>query len=367
VASSISVVLVAAPQVPILIAEGYPPYVLSDFGAGYLHVAGGQARLERQTPRPMTPRLAELFAAGKGRALLVLQDGKVTLEHYAPPHGMETRFNSYSLVKSLVGALVLKAVAEGKVRDLEQPISELLPASAATDAGKVTVRQALDMTSGIDFEPTPLKQMSGVGEKPFEAVPYNPLGPLAKLHALGLDAVLPSLRVSATEKGVFRYQNVNTALLGAMLEEIYQASLADLLSEKIWRPAGAAEAHWRSYPASGRTTPYCCLYSTAADWALVGRYLMRNGSDSGPFLPEELWRYWIGADIPDAARVHGVYRTQMRYDVLDRTGETLAGPFAYFLGQDGQVVYLKSDSDLVVVRFGEGAQLLHSTLYESVK
>jgi CubicO group peptidase (beta-lactamase class C family) len=209
--------------------------------------------------------------------------------------------------------------------------------------------------------------MSGVGEKPFEAVPYNPFGPLAKLHALGLEAVLPGLKVSATEQGAFRYQNVNTALLGAMLEELYQVPLSNLLSQKIWQPAGVGEAHWRSYPGSGRTTPYCCLFATAADWALVGRYLMQNGSLAEPFLPDELWRYWIGADIADGARVNGVYRTQMRYDILDRAGEPLSGPFTYFLGQGGQVVYLKPDSDLVVVRFGEGLQLLHSTLYESVK
>ena len=127
--------------------------------------------------------------------------------------------------------------------------------------------------------------MSGVGDKPFEAFPYNPFGPLARLHALGLEAVLPGLRVAPDEVGAFRYQNVNTALLGAVLEEAYEMPLSDLLSEKLWQPAGAAEASWRIYPVSGKPTPYCCLFATAADWALVGRYLMRNGTTAEPFLP----------------------------------------------------------------------------------
>ena len=363
----IAAVLVSSPQVLILLREGYPPHILSDFGAGYLKVAGGSAAIERGAQRPMTPRLEEIFASSNGEALLVVQGGKITLERYAPGYDAATTFNSYSLVKSLVGALVLKAVSEGRIKGLDQPIGDLLPGAALHDVGKVTVRQALDMRSGIDFEPSTAKQMSGVGEKPFEAVPYNPFGPLAKLHALGLEAVLPGLSVSGAEQGTFQYQNVNTALLGAMLEELYHKPLADLLSEKIWQPAGAADAHWRSYPQSGKTTPYCCLFATVTDWALVARYLSRNGGDAEPFLPDELWRYWIGADIPADARVHGVYRTQMRYDILDRAGEPLAGPFAYFLGQGGQVVYLKPESDLVVVRFGEGLQLLHSTLYEAVK
>jgi CubicO group peptidase (beta-lactamase class C family) len=351
----------------ILLREGYPPHTLSDFGAGYVGVTGGTAELERGTLRPMTPRLAELFAASNGDALLVVDGGKVTLEHYTPSYDAGTIFNSFSMVKSLVGALMLKGVDEGRIGSIDQPLGELLPPSAGSEVGAIPLRELLDMKSGIDFEPSTAKQMSGVGEKAFEAWPSNPFGPLGKLHALGLEAVLPGLRVSEASRGTFQYQNVNTALLGAMLEEVYGTPLTDLLSEKIWRPAGAGVAHWRSYPASGKTTPYCCLFATASDWALVGRYLMLNGGDDAPFLRRDLWDYWIGADIPDDALVHGVYRTQMRYDILDRAGEKLAGPFAYFLGQGGQAVYLKPDSDLVVVRFGEGLQLLHSTLYEAVK
>jgi len=362
----LSAVLWASPQVLILLREGYPAHILGS-SANYAAVKGRAADVERGVLRPMSPRLSELFGSSDGNAIFVLQGGKLGLEHYAAGYGAATRFNSYSMAKSLVGALALKAVAEGRIADLDQTIGELLPSSAGSGAAKVTVRQALDMTSGINFEPTPAKQMSGVGEKPFEAVPYNPFGPLARLHALGLEAVLPGLAVSAADVATFRYQNVNTALLGAVLEEVYDLPLPELLSEKLWQPSGASDASWRQYPVSGKTTPYCCLFATAGDWALVGRYLMLNGGGAGRFLPDELWRYWIGADIPDDARGSGVYRTQMRYDILDRAGEPLAGPFAYFLGQGGQVVYLKPSDDLVVVRFGGGIQLLHSTLYESVK
>jgi CubicO group peptidase (beta-lactamase class C family) len=350
----------------ILLREGYPPNVLADFGAGYLGVGGGAARLERGDLRQMTPRLAELFSASNGAALLVVQQGKVTIEHYAAGYDADSAFNSFSMVKTLVGALVLKALSESKLNSLDQALGDVLPAAADSDVGKVTLRELLDMKSGIDFEPSPIKGMSGFGEQPFEAWPYNPFGPLARLHALGLDAVLPGLSVSAVDRGKFMYQNVNTALLGAVLEERYGEPLTDLLAEKIWRPAGAAAAHWRTYPASGKTTAYCCLFATASEWALVGRYLMKNGGDT-PFLPDELWRYWIGTDIAATDRVHGAYRTQMRYDILDRPGERLAGSFAYFLGQGGQLVLMKPEDDLVVVRFGEGGQLIHSTLYEAVK
>ena len=58
------------------------------------------------------------------------------------------------------------------------------------------------------------------------------------------------------------------------------------------------------------------------------------------------------------------YRSQIRYDILDRAGERLYGFFKYFLGQGGQILYLVPNENMVVIRFGDKHQLLHSTLYE---
>jgi hypothetical protein len=49
--------------------------------------------------------------------------------------------------------------------------------------------------------------------------------------------------------------------------------------------------------------------------------------------------------------------------VLDRPGQQLQCPFTYFFGQNGQLLYLMPEHDLVVYRAGERMQLLHSTLY----
>ncbi len=54
---------------------------------------------------------------------------------------------------------------------------------------------------------------------------------------------------------------------------------------------------------------------------LIGTYLiLRNGTPASPFLPDDLWKYWIGADLQAGDRAHGACRTQMRYDILDRAG-----------------------------------------------
>lgn len=82
-------------------------------------------------------------------------------------------------------------------------------------------------------------------------------------------------------------------------------------------------------------------------------------------MSEEWFDYLLGRDLDPGDLVDGVYRSQIRYDILDRDGETLSGPFLYFSGLNGQITYIVPDRDLIVVRFGDGYQLLHSTLYEA--
>ncbi len=282
--------------------------------------------------------------------------GGLQAEIYGDDVTRDTLLNSYSLVKSLVGALVLRAVADGRIKNLDTPLRQILGA----DAPDVTVGEVLTMSSGLVMAPEPPK----TGYTSADDHSFSPFGPLARIHAYGIEKMMPELRVDRKMEGHFRYQSANTALLGLMLERVYNQPLPDLLSSLIWKPAGAADAHWRLYPAGRGVSAYCCLYARALDWIRVGRFLLDNGTRENPFLPQALWRDFLLPNLDAQVRRHGAYGDQVRHDVLDRPGEPIQGPFAYFMGLDGQMVYLLPKQDAVVVRFREGMQLLHSTLYE---
>lgn len=236
------------------------------------------------------------------------------------------------------------------------------------------VCRLLDMRSGILFEAGPKKQAAGLDLKDLEATKLNLFGPMARLHMLGLHSVAAQLvphdadpAAAATPTcggGSYSYQNVNTAIIGEVLERAYGRPLQEILSEKVWKPAGAAAAEWRRYGADLPVTPYCCIYARPMDWLLVAQFLLDNGKPGAPFLPEPLWRDLVGLDVPAASLHVGHYRNFAYHNVLDRPGEQLQGPFAYFFGSRGQAVYLMPKERLAVVRFGNRTQLLHSTLYE---
>ncbi|HUR43421.1 MAG TPA: serine hydrolase, partial [Aestuariivirga sp.] len=339
-----------APYLPRLMAEGFPRPEWPASGAfADIEGASGSDTLGEPLQTALSPALAKLFNESQGKALLAFQGGRLKLEYYAPGFSRKTQFNSFSMVKSLVGILSLRAIARGEMPGLDTPLPQL----------GVTPRELLDMRSGIFFETDEMKHASGSAEKDLEATISNPFGPMARLHVSGLGGLAASLHSDPARRGIFSYQNINTALLGALL-----APIDKRLAAEIWRPAGAQSAQWRRYGDGLDISAYCCLYAKARDWVEVARYVVNNGTPGSALLTDEAHRALLGRDLSDDELHKGAYSLHVWHDILDRPGEPLQGRFTYFMGNGGQAVYLMPEKDLIVVRFGARPQLLHSTLYE---
>ena len=358
-------VMIGAPYLPRLLIEGYPAPIWPAYGS-FVTVAGG-------TAEPILPlavsggqpnaALKALFDESHGRALIVVHQGRLVFAHYADGITSDTKLNSYSMVKSLIGALTLKAIAEGRLPSLDQPLRDALPGVGQATLAEVTLRDLLEMHSGIEVEGQGVHTISG--DKDVEATKMDLFGAMARLHTGGIEAIAPELMSEPSSRKAFSYQNVNTALLGLVLARAYRMPLEQALAAEIWAPAGAAPADWRRYGDGLPVSPYCCLYARPIDWAKVGLFVMRNGTPGKPFLPEPLWRDFLGLDLKDADVADGRYGLHIRQDLLDRAGEPLQGRFSFFMGSRGQITYLMPEKDLVVVRFGDGFQKLYSTLYEA--
>ena len=351
-----------APYIPQMIAEGPPDLIWSGRSA-YSEVSGGpEADRLRIAVRSESydGALQDLFEGSEGVALLAARDGRLDIEHYAEGVTADTRINSYSMVKSLVAALVFKAIAEGRISGREALLGEFVP--EAKGLANLTLERLLTMRAGIHFEAGQASFGAAASVKDTDTLP-NPLGPLARLHYQGLMSQLAGLTVSGDGPEIWTYQNINTALLGAVLERVHGRPLEAILAEKIWKPAGAASAFWRRPVADTMVSAYCCLYATARDWVRVGIYMAGNGTPAEPFLPDADWRTLLGLDIDPALRAKGHYGFGMFQDVLDRPGEALTGGLTYFGGQSGQILSMMPERGLVIYRAGTRHQRLHSTHY----
>lgn len=386
------------PHVIAIAEEGFPAKVWPAKGI-YVDVVGkpkqwphkfeANARLDTEFGK----KLQQLNIDNETDALVAYHKGELKYAYFRDGFSEKTQFNSYSMAKSLIGYLVLKAIDEGEIDGLDTPIGTYLIDLKDEALKKQTIERFLSMRSGLRIEKKgPPKPLAKDAKRGADKDASNPFTLLAQMHIEGLPGILDYLEMPENPSDEYHYQNVNTALLGLMLTRIYKKPLNVLLSQKIWKPAGASHAHWRTYTDEGSVTPYCCLFATVEDWAKVAYFLSKNGmtmeqahhlkSDrSGndiqlagdeaesaqqltPFLQSSLVLKYMVADRFEKKDLReGVYGLHVRHDILDREGEAIQGPFTYFVGHGGQLVYMLPEHDLVIVRFGRKHTLLHSTVY----
>ncbi len=322
-------------------------------------------------------KLQQLNLENETDALVAYHKGELKYAYFRPGFDEKTQFNSYSMAKSLIGYLVLKAIDEGEIDGLDSPIGTYLINLKDEALKNQKIERFLSMRSGLKIEKKgPPKPLAKDARRGPDKDASNPFTLLAQMHIEGLPGIMDQLKMPKDPSSDYHYQNVNTALLGLMLTQIYKQPLNVLLSEKIWKPAGASHAHWRTYTNEGSVTPYCCLFATVEDWAKVAYFLSKNGMtieqatekreplDLVPFLQSSgVIKFMMPERFKKEELREGVYGLHVRHDILDREGEAIQGPFTYFVGHGGQLVYLLPKYDLVIVRFGRKHTLLHSTVY----
>jgi CubicO group peptidase (beta-lactamase class C family) len=256
----------------------------------------GFRAMDRITPHRTVPAGGELHAlppgeplgldvhafmeAEKVAGLLVLQDGRVRLERYGLGFGPDGRWTSFSVAKSLTSTLAGAAIADGHIEGLETPITRYLPELAGGAYDGVTVRQLLTMTSGAAWNEDYTDADSDVARffEPRETGGMDPT-----LHYMrGLDrAAEPGSR--------WHYSSGETNLVGLLVSRATGRTLADYLSEKIWRPYGMErDAAWM-VDAAGQEAAGCCLMASLRDWGRVGQLVLEDGVVDGRSIVPDGW------------------------------------------------------------------------------
>lgn len=270
------------------------------------------ASTSRPLPLAATPTLApEAIAAAtayadaqKSYALLVWRNGALEVEHYAPGFDRSSRYETASMHKTVIALAIGAAVAAGKIRSVDDPISRYIPELVGTRRGALPLRAYLEMASGIET-PRPGGDDSVYWQ-----------------YYLGddLDADVAHWPDTCTPRTEFCYANANTHYLGRALSNATGMRYADWLSRTIWGPIGAGEARlWLDRP-GGSPRHSCCLIATAQDWVRVGRLILDKGKANGrqlvparwiaamtapsPANPNYGWQVWRGSPH-DPARTYG--------------------------------------------------------------
>lgn len=272
--------------------------------------------------------LDDYLDATRTAAFVVMRDDRIVYERYARGFGQDTRFNSFSIAKSMMATLVGMAVAEGRIPSLDATVADYRPDFAGTAYGGVRLRHLLSMTSGVGDAPSIL---------PGRAQYYYG-DDLRDMVAHGVAEATPGER--------WRYSEADVQMLGFVLEAAVGKSLSAYLAEKLWKPVGMeSEALWALDRDGGNEKAFCCVSARARDFARFGRLFLDGGRANGAQVIPVEW-----ANPAAFPGVQTLDRYMHRH--LWWFPEGTEGDY-YAYGHNGQYVYVNPAARTVIVKFSE--------------
>jgi CubicO group peptidase (beta-lactamase class C family) len=217
----------------------------------------------------------EYFTRQNVAGLLVLKDGKIAYERYGLGNTRDTRWISFSVTKSVVSMLVGAAIRDGYIESVDEKVSAYLPRLRGTPYDDTSIRNLLQMASGVEWDEDYADPQSDINSASWETV--------------ALYGYLSRKGRAAAPGSVFNYNTAETNLVGTLLRSAIGNNLATYLQEKIWKPFGMeADAVWTLTEPGGGEFGGCCISATLRDYARLGLFALSDGhlGDGTPVLPD---------------------------------------------------------------------------------
>jgi CubicO group peptidase (beta-lactamase class C family) len=261
-------------------------------------------------------------------SLLVIRNGYLVDELYLYPYSAEQAHWVMSVTKSVMSTLFGIAIQQGYIRDVHQPVSELLPPQDVTNLDDkkkaLTLNEFLTMTSGLDCHETPAP------DEPYMQASDN-----------WVQFIL-NLPVIAKPGMEFNYCTGTIEVLSAILQNTTGMTTRDFANKNLFTPLGIGpidESRWPSDP-QGLTIGGYGLSLTPQEMAKMGLLFLNNGKWEGKqIVPES----WVAASTTSHAKTGGAKDYGYLWWV-DPLGKWYAA-----LGRGGQHVFVYPAQNLVVV------------------
>lgn len=264
-------------------------------------------------------------------AYVIIKNDSVWFENYHDGFGENSKSNSFSMAKSYVSAMFGKAIMQGKIKGLDQPVSDFFPGFDEGYAADLTVGDLSSMASGSDWDERYYSPFSITTRAYF----YDDLRKM----------MLERVKIIEQPGMKFKYLSGDTELLGMIIEKATGKNLSDYLTESFWKPLGCEnQALWQiDSEDSGMEKAYCCIASNAKDFARMGKLYKDHGK-------------WNGQQLLDSAFI--AKSTTPRFAESPQYGYgwwlSSKGGKNFFMmrGHLGQYVVVEPNDNIIMVRLG---------------
>jgi CubicO group peptidase (beta-lactamase class C family) len=269
-------------------------------------------------------------------ALLVMKDGRIVSEIYRNNSDANSRFMAWSMTKSITSVLIGCALAEGRIDSLDMAISDYLPELRGGGYEGVTIRQVMQMRSGVDYEERYDFANPGTAAS-------NHIAALVRNTARFADVARTLPRIHSPGEH-FQYKTIDTAVLGWLVERATQGSVAAYTERCLWEPLGAeADGYYimDGAPGVGREFSGAGFNATLRDFARFGQLVLDGGVANGTRIVSEDW-------LRESTQPSGGEEGERGYGLQ---WWTMGGSEAFAaIGLQGQYIYIDPATRTVIVK-----------------
>ena len=277
------------------------------------------------------------------RAVVVMHEGSVIAQRYAPGFSADTPMQGWSMTKCVTGALVGVLVQDGMLAIDGDALLPEWRAPGDTRA-QITLDQLLRMTSGLQFQ----ESYSGPIEDVLEML-------FATADAASFAAAKP---LDAPPGTRWQYSSGTTNILSRLIRDALGGSEQDYLAfprRALFDRIGMRHAVIES-DASGGLVGSSFMYATPYDWARFGQLLLQDGSWKDQRILPQGWVRYMATLTPLSTRknfgAHLWVKVPPPYNSVAPNPPALPSDAYHAVGYEGQFVSVIPSRNLVVVRLG---------------
>ena len=279
------------------------------------------------------------------RAVLVIFDGRLIIERYAPGITMGTPLQGWSMTKSVINALVGILVKQGRL-SLKQ--KTLLPEWSGKDdpRSEITLDQMLRMSSGLEFNEAAGALVSD----------------LTTMLLRERDASAYALEKPLKQPpgSHWYYSSGTTNIITRIIRKAAGGSTSNainLMQNELFYPLGIVRAIIEP-DAAGNLIGSSFMYATAREWAAFGQLFLQDGEWNGRRILPEGWAQYSSTPTPTAEKgqygAHFWANGGLESNPNSRPFPKLPGDLFYAAGYKGQRVIIIPSHNMVIVRLGWG-------------
>jgi len=297
------------------------------------------------------------FKKYKTVAFVIIKNDSLYHEQYWDGYSDTSHSNSFSMAKSFTSILAGIAIAEGKIKSVDEHVSDFIPEFKQGMDSLLTIKDLLTMSSGMDFNESYIS--------PFAY-------PAEAYYGSDLTSTTLKYKVTETPGKEFKYLSGNSTLLGIIVAKATGKTLAEYASEKLWQPLGAEHpAYWSIDHEGGMEKAYCCFNSDARDFARIGELYLNHGriKDHVEYVKHESRAIIdLTVDTSKAPTAIWSYKQIVPEDYVTASTSPQLVPYygynwwilnfkghiiPYCRGILGQYIFVIPDEHMVVVRLGK--------------